>query len=319
LIPVFAFALLASLYTTKKILPKLKKAGRIGRDMHKPNKPQIPEMGGIAIVVGFIGASLLGMMMHIFLGFSFNMEGIMASLLTVSIVAIIGIYDDLFDMSQHIKALLPLFAAVPLIVIEMAGGSSIINIAFIGSLDFGIIYPLLLIPLAVAVCSNLTNMLAGFNGLETGLGIIIFSTLSIIAIAYGQTEMAILSIAMLGALFGFIHFNWFPAKVFIGDVGTFSIGAALAAAVIVSDYKSAGAILVIPFVIDFFLKLFNRFPKTFAEYREGKLYAPKRSARGLVDLFLKFFGGLTEKGLVVRLLIFESLIAMGVILLYLKI
>lgn len=311
-------ALIASMLTTQKVIPKLRKAGKVGGDMHKKGRPEVPEMGGIAIAVGFMSATLLGMIMNTFLGFSFELSGIMASLLTVSIVVIIGIYDDMFEMSQHVKAFMPLFAAIPLIVVEISNSGNIINIPFVGLIDFGLLYPLLLVPLAVAVCSNLTNMLAGFNGLEAGLGIIIFSTLSMVALFNGQVEMAILCIAMLGALVGFIRFNWFPARVFIGDVGTFSIGAALAAAAILSDYKSAGAILVIPFVIDFFLKLFNRFPKTFAENHDGILYAPKRSVRGLADLFLKFFGGMTEKNLVYSILAFEAIFAIVVLLLYIR-
>ncbi len=270
----------------------------LGKDMHKSGEVRVPEMGGIAIVVGFTGAAFLGIFLQLFFNLQFHLSYILAALLTITIVAIIGIFDDLFDMSQHVKAFLPLAAAMPLVAIAVSRGVNTIFIPFIGVVDFGLLYPFLLVPVAVAVCSNLTNMMAGFNGLEAGMGLIIFSTLALVALSHAQIEMAFISACMMGALTGFLLFNWYPAKVFIGDVGTLSIGAALAAAVILSDYKAAGAILVIPYVVDFFIKLANKFPKSFAEYRNGKLYTPRGQVKGLNHLILNLFGGLSEKQLV---------------------
>lgn len=304
---------------TRKAMAKARAAGMTGKDMHKPDKPEVPEMGGIAIAAGFIGAVLLGLALNTALHLQLGTTEVIAALLTVCIVAIIGMLDDIFDMAQLTKTLLPLAASVPLVVVALAAGHNAIAIPFIGSIDFGLAYPLLLIPLAVAVCSNLTNMLAGYNGLEAGLGAVMFATLSIVALVHGQTEMTILCLAMLGALLGFLPSNWFPAKVFIGDVGTFSIGAALAAAVIISDLKSAGAILVIPFVVDFFLKAASGFPKSFADVgADGKLRAPKGKIRGLADLVLSVSGGLSEKALVMRLLAIEAVFALIVLALYVK-
>ncbi len=304
---------------TRKAMAKARAAGMTGQDMHKPDKPEVPEMGGIAIAAGFTGAVLLGLVLNTALHLQLGMTEMIAALLTVCIVAIIGILDDVFDMAQLTKTLLPLAASVPLVVVAIAAGHNSIAIPFIGAIDFGLAYPLLLIPLAVAVCSNLTNMLAGYNGLEAGLGAVMFATLSVVALMHGQAEMTILSLAMLGALLGFLPSNWFPAKVFIGDVGTFSIGAALAAAVIISDLKSAGAILVIPFVADFFLKALNGFPKSFAELgADGKLRPPKGKIRGLADLVMSVSGGLSEKALVMRLLAIEAVFALIVLALYVK-
>ena len=289
----------------------------MGPDMHKSGKPAVPEMGGIAVVAGFVGAALVGICLHTFFGFQFGLAAVLAALLAVTITALIGLYDDMFDMRQWVKAVLPLMAAVPLMAVEMTGGHSVISIPFLGMVQFGIFYPLLLIPLAIAVCSNLTNMMAGFNGMEAGLGIIMFATLAVVAFLNGQAEMTVLCVAMLGALFGFIPFNWYPAKVFIGDVGTFSIGAALAAAVIISNLKAAGAILVIPFVVDWFLKAASKFPKTVVELgKDGKLHAPPGRPRGMADLILKVSGGLTEPGLTMAFLGIELVFAAVVLLMY---
>jgi len=315
LFAVFLSSLLASLYLTKKMIVKLRNAQIFGNDMHKLDKPQVTEMGGIAIVGAFVGSSIFGILLHLFFGFSFEISGIMASLLTVCIVAIIGIYDDLVDMGQLTKALLPLSASVPLVAIEMAKGYNIIAIPFVGTIDFGILYPLLLVPLAVAVCSNLTNMLAGFNGIEAGMGAVIFAALFILSLMHSNIEMSVLSIAMLGALLGFLKFNWYPAKTFMGDVGTLTIGAAIAATVIVSSLKSAGVILMIPFIIDWVIKLANGFPKSFALVKEdNRLYAPKNKIRGFADLILKISGGLSERRLVLTCIAIEIVIGIFVVL-----
>ena len=118
----------------------------------------------------------------------------------------------------------------------------------------------MLIPVGVAVASNLTNMLAGFNGLEAGMGIVVFGAMTILAVAHGSTDMALISISMMAALAAFMVFNKNPSSVFPGDVGNLTIGAALAAAVIIGNFDTAGAILMIPYVIDFFIKAYNRFP-----------------------------------------------------------
>ncbi len=316
---VFLAAALASWLTLGRILPKLLAAGMSGKDMHKHGLPERPGMGGIAIVVGFVGAVLVGLALENVFGLQLRLAEMLAALLTVCIVAIIGIFDDVFDMSQRTKALLPLAAAVPLVAVAVASGHYSITIPFIATINFGLFYPLLLIPLAVAVCSNLTNMLAGWNGTEAGLGVVMFATLALVAYTNGQLEMSVLCVAMVGALLGFLPYNWFPARVFIDDVGTLSIGAALAAAVIVSDLKSAGAILVIPFVVDFFLKLANRFPKSFSELgADGKLHAPRGKLRGLGDLVLRITGGLTERNLTLALMGIEMVFAIIVLVLYLR-
>ncbi|MFA5108140.1 MAG: glycosyltransferase 4 family protein [Candidatus Micrarchaeia archaeon] len=312
---VFFSAVISTMFLAGKVIAKLKLAGIVGKDMHKEEKPEVVEMGGIAIVAGFVGSALVGIILHLFFGFNFELAGIMAALLTVCIVAIIGIYDDLVDVGQVVKALLPLAAAVPLVAIEMAGGQSIISIPFVGGIDFGILYAILLVPLAIAVCSNLTNMLAGFNGLEVSMGIIIFAALSILSFMHGQIEMSVLSVAMLGALIGFLKFSWYPARAFLGDVGTLTIGAAIGAAVILSSLKSAGVILMLPYIIDWFLKALNGFPKSFAELgKDGKLRAPKGKIRGFADLILTIFGGLTEKNLVLVCVGIETVIAIFVVI-----
>jgi UDP-N-acetylglucosamine--dolichyl-phosphate N-acetylglucosaminephosphotransferase len=248
---------IVTLLMTPALITRMKRAGIMGKDMNKHGNPPIPEMGGIAIVAGLVFSILLAIALNTFFSFPFNLTYILAALITILMISLIGIFDDLFVIQQGIKAVLPLAAAIPLVAV-MAAGSTSMSFPFIGHVDFGIFYVILLIPIGVAVCSNLMNMLAGFNGLEAGMGAVVFACMAVVAIASGNVEMSILFIPLLGSLLAFLLFNRYPAKIFIGDVGTFTMGAVLASGVIIGNLETAGAMLMIPYVADFFIKLVHR-------------------------------------------------------------
>ncbi len=308
-------ALLVTLILTKVLIPRLKLAEITGKDENKENAPVIPEMGGIAIIAGICAGVLLAIFFNSFLDFDFNLIFVLAALITILMIAIIGISDDLLDLPQWLKATLPLFAAIPLVAVK-AAGSTMIVIPFFGPVDFGIIYIVALIPLGIAITSNLSNMFAGFNGMEVGMGSVIFGAMALVAIANGSVEMGIIAISMLGALLAFLVFNFYPAKIFPGDVGNLTIGACLASIVIIGNLESAGAILVIPYVLDFFVKAANRFPHTRQKIVGGKLL-PEGKVKGLVHIVMKAFGGITERNLVIFFIAVEMAFAAVVLLLYL--
>jgi UDP-N-acetylglucosamine--dolichyl-phosphate N-acetylglucosaminephosphotransferase len=299
------------------LIRKLAAAGITGNDVNKGGKQQVAEMGGLAIVMGAIGSLLLAIALYTFFNYDFQLIGILAAMLTLMIIALIGTYDDLFDMRQSVKAVLPMVAALPLVAVSAAGNTSI-SIPMVGPVDFGYLYIILLIPLGIAVSSNLTNMLAGFNGMEAGMGAVIFATTLLLALLHGSAEMAMISAAMLGALLAFLRFNWYPARVFTGDIGNLSIGAALAVAVILGNLESVGAILVIPYVLDFFIKAYNRFPSTkwWGELRGGRLHPLEGRVRGLAQLVMKLYNGVSEQKLVLTFIAAEAVCAAAAILLF---
>ncbi|MCX6772829.1 MAG: hypothetical protein NTV88_03615, partial [Candidatus Micrarchaeota archaeon] len=268
-----------------------------------------------------IGSLLLAIALHTFMQFELNLVEMLAAMLAIMIIALIGTYDDLFSMRQSIKAVLPMAAAVPLIAVEITGGT-IMFLPFIGAVDFGIYYTILLIPLGITVAANLTNMLAGFNGMEAGMGVVIFATTLFLAVQNGSIEMALLSAAMLGALIAFLRFNWFPARVFTGDIGNLAIGATLAVAVILGNLRVAGAILVVPYVIDFFIKAANKFPssKWWGEPGAGgKLYPVDGKVRGFAQWIMRKFKGVSEQKLVLTFIAIEAACAIVAILIYGKV
>jgi UDP-N-acetylglucosamine--dolichyl-phosphate N-acetylglucosaminephosphotransferase len=308
--------LLVSLTLTLFLIPRLRKVGMVGHDVNKPERPEVAEMGGLAIIAGVSSGMLLAIFLQTFMGLEFNLIFVMAALITIHSIALIGLSDDLIDIPQAVKALLPLFAAIPLVVVKAVGSTSIM-LPFLGMVDLGLIYILVLIPIGIAVSSNLTNMLAGFNGMEAGMGMVMFGALSILALRLGKSEMLIISLSMLGALLGFYWFNRYPSKAFPGDVGNLAIGGTLAAAVIIGNLESAGAILVVPYVIDFFIKALNRFPSRGwnGTYRDGRLYSPKHPI-SFAQTVMKAAGGISERNLVAVFIGMEAVFAAIVLVLF---
>ncbi|MDD4251153.1 MAG: glycosyl transferase family 4 [Candidatus ainarchaeum sp.] len=231
--------------------------GFVGKDMNKYDKRSVAELGGVIVFLGFT----LGLFSAIFLAtyfglFNIKLDFLLAGYSTIAIIVFVGLIDDIIGWKKGIKqwqhALFPILAALPLMAISI--GKTSMSIPFFGLIDFGIFYSLLIIPIAITGASNAYNMLAGLNGLEAGQGIILTLTLTIIAFISSQTTAMILGIVMIGALCGFLLFNWFPAKIFGGDSLTLMVGANLAVMSILGNMQTFGAILFTIFFIEFLIK-----------------------------------------------------------------
>ncbi len=326
----FIISFLVPYLTLPKIIRKLKEIGMTGKDVNKPDKPEIAEMGGLMVVAGIIGGILIfiGIITYtkeIFglnlINLSINFVLIFASLAVILIVAIIGIIDDLFDLRHSVKAILPVFASLPLVAIASID-SSVVNIPFIGPIDFWIFYPLILVPIAITACSNMTNMLAGFNGMEAGMGIVMSLSLAFIALLIATPESFIafiLLISLAGALIGFLKYNWFPAKVFPGDVGNLTIGAVIATSVIIGNFESYGVIVMIPYIIEFFIKGKNGMPTRGwqGKYIEGKLYPLNEKPISFAQWIMYLSKGISEKNLTLTFILIESIFCIIAILIFL--
>ncbi len=124
--------------------------------------------------------------------------------------------DDLLGwrtgIRQSKKVLLTFLIPVPLMVIN--AGQSVMAFPFLGTIDIGLLYPLLIIPIGMIGAPNAFNILAGYNGLEAGMGIVILSTLGLIAYSTGNTVAAVIAVTTISALLALLYFNKYPAKVF---------------------------------------------------------------------------------------------------------
>jgi len=316
LISILLISFLVSFILFPAMIIRLKKVGIVGKNMNREIKEEVAEMGGLVIIAGFGAGIFTVIAVKTFFNIfpSIDLISVLVALSSILIVVLIGIFDDLVSIPQKVKAFMPVFAALPLIVIEE--GSTFIRLPFWGNVNYGLLYTLVIIPIEVTIAANAVNMLAGFNGLEVGMGIIAMGSLAIIAYLLGKMTVLVILLAALGALLAALYYNWYPAKVLVGDVGTLSIGAIIAVAVIIGNFEIAGAILLIPYIIDFLIKAKNHFPYSFGMYREGKLYCPESGPVGLGQLIMKLLGGISERNLVLVLMGIEVVCGVVAISMY---
>lgn len=246
----FSVALLMTYVLVPWLIPRLKARGIVGKDLNKPGHPEVAEMGGIAAVVGFFAG------IAVMLAMDSVDEG---ALLSVSLSAIlgaafVGMMDDLFDLRQRQKAFLPFIIALPFAVAVPSG----IVVPHVLSIDLGPFMPLAA-AFAVTCAANAANMLEGFNGLGTGLGVIMSTSLVILCMIHGRLDGLYILVPLLGGLVGFLWFNKYPAAVFPGDTMMLFMGAAIAVAGILSQLHVQTAFIFVPMIVEFVLKLRGRF------------------------------------------------------------
>ena len=304
-------------------IKRAKKAGLAGRDINKHEKPLTAESGGINVVAGFLISILFYIGIKTFyFRTSQNLIEIFALLSTVLIITIIGWTDDILGwkigIKQWQKPLLCMLAAIPLMVINI--GNTTMTLPLIGHVDFGLLYPLLLIPIAISGASNGFNMIAGYNGLETGMGIIILGTLGAIVYSTGQTWLALVAFCMVASLFAFLIFNKYPAKVFPGNIMTYSVGALIAGIAIIGNVEKFAVILFIPYFIELFLKARGVFQKeSFAKPNKDNSLEPLYTKNyGLEHVMLRLIkkikGKVYEKDIVRSLWLIEFIIALLILI-----
>ena len=163
------------------MIPRFKEAGIVGRNRNSLEQEKIAEMGGLVMVAGVSAGTILIISLKTFFDLFtlVSLTSILAAFSTIMIVSLIGIFDDLISIKQGIKAFMPVFAALPLMALKE--GFTEMKVPLIGFIDFGIYYHLILIPLGITGAANAVNMLAGFNGLEAGMGVVAVGSLAIIA------------------------------------------------------------------------------------------------------------------------------------------
>ncbi|PVX27347.1 MAG: glycosyl transferase family 4 [Candidatus Bathyarchaeum sp.] len=256
LILFFSFAL--TLFLTKKWISSAKASNLVGKDMNKPDKPLIPRSGGLVVAIVICFSLLFYIFMKNFelLGTtSTHVIEVFAITATVLLAGFIGFIDDVLGwkdgLSQLQKVLLTIPIALPLIVIN--AGTSTINLPILGYVDLQLLYPLLVVPLGVIGSTNGFNLLAGYNGLETSMSLVIFAVFGFTGILSNRLWIALVAFIVYACLLAFLAFNWYPAKVFPGNSFSYSIGALVATLAILGDMERIAVWLFMPYFLEILL------------------------------------------------------------------
>lgn len=319
IIPLLSF--IVTYLTTKAWIKIAKRENFVVKDMNKYNYPNVPAYGGIAVLFGFCMGVFLYVALSIFyFERTIHLIEIFALLTTILIIAFVGILDDILGwkkgLKQWQKPLLTIPAAVPLMAIN--AGFTRIYIPFLGPTDIGLLYPLILIPIGIIGASQGFNMLAGLNGLESGMGAIILSTLGFMLWQLDKPWLALICLSMVISLFAFWLFNKYPAKVFSGDVLLYSLGALIACIAILGNIEKAALILFIPYFIELFIKLKCRLrSECFLIPQKDRSVLPPKEIGSLTHvvakLLTKIKSKIYEKDVVNTLYCFELILAIIVL------
>jgi UDP-N-acetylglucosamine--dolichyl-phosphate N-acetylglucosaminephosphotransferase len=255
-----AVSFLVTFLTLPSWIGRAKKSGFTGKDVHKKDKA-VAELGGVSVILGSLISILLYIAIETFYFSGDSLSLLLASIASMLIATIIGMTDDMLGwrigLRQKEKVLLTFLVPIPMMVVN--AGHSIMDFPFFGRVELGLIYPMVIIPLGVIGSTNGFNMLAGFNGLEAGMGIIIFSALGYLAWQLGEISAVVIAMSFIAALLAFLFYNKYPSRVFPGDVLTYPVGASIAVVAILANLERFALMLFIPYYFEFFLKARGKF------------------------------------------------------------
>lgn len=206
-------------------------------------KAGTPTMGGIVFLLSlfittfFFAPKTLLLLLTLFMIFSSAFLGFVDDYQKVVQRRSLGLRAREKLLGQFIFALLFSF------VLLLSGHSTVVDIPFTAiQVDFGVFYPLLIFVMVIGF-SNAVNLTDGIDGLAGGTAILALLAFLILASLQGLEEITYVCGALIGACFGFLIFNLHPARIFMGDVGSLSLGTALATVAILT--KAEFSLLII--------------------------------------------------------------------------
>ena len=243
------------------LLRKLKVKQRISIFLSKLHnqKNGVPTMGGIIFIV----PTIVSIIILILLGKLEFSNNLFIILFVFVAYALLGFTDDYLIIKRNNNKGLTEFqkllgqtviALVFFIIFMKSGREPILDIHSLGiTINMGWFYGVFLLFILVA-SSNAVNLTDGLDGLAGGLSVIAFFAFGIISLGStwiaGSEEIGIFCFILVGALLGFLVYNAYPAKVIMGDTGSLSLGATLAAVSIITNHEISLIVVAGVFVIE---------------------------------------------------------------------
>lgn len=190
----------------------------------------MPRMGGLAIYGAFL-LTLVGLMFIIpdtLFGTTRDANLVKSLLAGGSIIVLVGALDDRFELSAKVKLLGQIIAA-SVVVFGFDMTVNFINVPFGDHYLF--INDWIAVPLTIfwiVGVTNAINLIDGLDGLAAGVSAISIATILVMAIIMGNPVVILLCSLLLGSIIGFLFFNFYPARIFMGDTGSLFLGFSLA-------------------------------------------------------------------------------------------
>ncbi len=232
-------ALIASILLTPLVIKLAFRIGAVDRpNYRKVHASIMPRIGGLAI----FGAFLIGYL--VLRPADEHAAGILVGAL---IIVIVGFLDDMLEITAKAKLAGQLAAAI---VVVTWGGLQIdfINLPFIGQFDFGYLSIPITILWIIGI-TNAINLIDGLDGLAAGVSTIALISISVMAIIMGDLFVVATAAILAASSFGFLFYNFHPAKIFMGDTGSLFLGFMISVLALLGFKNIAVVSLIIPVII----------------------------------------------------------------------
>jgi len=252
----YPFVFLISLGVTVALTPWMAQTARSVGMVDKPDgslkvhKEPVPYLGGLAVFVGFL------------VGFSpfYDLDQqVLAIMLGGTLIVLLGFLDDLGNLRATTKLL---GQALAVLIVMKAGVA--IKIVFLPPV---ITYPLSF--LWLMGMTNAFNIIDIMDGLSSGVAAIACIFLFIVAVSSGQTGVAIMILSLMGALLGFLRYNFQPARIYLGDAGSLFIGFMLGALGMVGIYATANPVAVLAPILILGIPIFDTLFVMIVRWKRG--------------------------------------------------
>lgn len=225
----------AAVPVAKRIAEKIG-AIDIPKDERRMHKEPMPRLGGLAMFFGFLVSVLC---------FAEITRELIGLLLGIVIIVILGIFDDSHDLNAKFKFCVQIIASLVVIYVGDIKIDIFTNPNIFSDQTFIELSDWVAVPctvLWIVAITNAVNLIDGLDGLAAGVSSIAAVSLVFIANMVGEPSIALIALMITGACFGFLPFNFNPAKIIMGDTGSTFLGFTLAVLSIQGGFKSYAVI-----------------------------------------------------------------------------
>ncbi len=253
----FVGSLLLSFISTKVVRDLAVRKGWVAAPVHERHlhSKALPRLGGIAIVVSFLVATGIALLVDRFLlssDASLSLRPLLTILPPAILIFFLGVYDDILTAGPYLKFFVQAIAGAML----FAGGLRVLDLPLLfGNHQFSWIISLPLTILWVMAITNAFNLIDGLDGLAAGSALFSTLVMFVIALLGNLSLISLITLALAGAILGFLRYNFNPATIFLGDCGSLFIGFMLSALALFGAQKAPTIIAVAIPVVSFGLPI----------------------------------------------------------------
>ncbi len=243
-----AFTVLIAGLVTNTLVPLVTRIAVAIEALDQPGERKlqtlpVPRLGGVAIVGGLAAAGGGAVLTQwVPLSAEISRSAAVALALATGTVFLLGVIDDVVGVSTWKKFVVEIAAAI--LVVKMGWRVDALSVPGMGSVELGMFAELVGVLWIVGV-TNAINLLDGLDGLAGGVVAIVASSLLVYSVLLGNRGTIFLMAAVVGACLGFLRHNWEPARIFMGDSGSLTLGFLLAAMSLHSSIKAPAAVAIL--------------------------------------------------------------------------